>query len=74
MKVSSAIKHFGNKVRIAEALDISKASVSKWKDVVPFESATALEILTDGQLSVDRACYPAIKRAVKSASAASRAA
>lgn len=68
MRKSSALAHFGTQAAVADALDISRAAVSKWGEVVPFESATALEILTDGAIRVDPTLYPAIQRANKSMS------
>lgn len=50
---------------MARALGISAAAVNKWGDVVPFESATALEILTAGALKVDPAKYPRIRDAME---------
>lgn len=64
MLMKTALRHYGNKIAIARALDISPAAVSKWKDIVPMESATALEILTGGELKVDPRRYPRIKDAM----------
>lgn len=63
MRKVDAVKHFGSEAAVAAALEISRAAVNKWGEVVPLESATALETLTHGQISVDRALYPAIARA-----------
>ena len=64
MLMRTALRHFGNKIAIARALDISPAAVSKWREVVPMESATALEILTGGEIKVDPRRYPRIKDAM----------
>lgn len=64
MLMRTALRHYGNKIAIARALDISPAAVSKWREIVPMESATALEILTDGALKVDPRKYPRIKAAM----------
>jgi DNA-binding transcriptional regulator YdaS (Cro superfamily) len=68
MKTSDAIQHFRTQSAIARALGISDAAVSKWGDVVPFESATALEIVTHGALVVDRSLYHSLARAIDAAS------
>lgn len=65
MLTETAIKHFKSQAAIARALDITPAAVSKWPEIVSFESATALEIVTHGELAVDRSLYPHVARAVK---------
>lgn len=35
MKVSKAVKFFGSKIRIAEALGITRSAVTNWGDNVP---------------------------------------
>jgi DNA-binding transcriptional regulator YdaS (Cro superfamily) len=64
MLTSKAIDHFKTKRAIAKALGISSAAVSKWGDVVPVESAKAIEIRTNGELRVDWALYGATRRAL----------
>lgn len=65
MLTKTALRHFdGSQAAMARALGISSAAVSKWGDIVPFESATALEILTDGVLRVDQRKYPRIQEAL----------
>lgn len=64
MKTQAALDHFQTKAAITRALGISSAAVAQWGEVVPLESATALEIVTRGQLRVDRSLYPALARAV----------
>lgn len=63
MRKSTALDHFGTQAAVAEALGISRAAVNKWGDVVPLESATALEILTDGACKVEPELYPMLQRA-----------
>ncbi len=63
MRKSVAVKHFGTEAAVAAALEISRAAVNKWGDVVPLESATALETLSHGAVKVERSMYPAIARA-----------
>lgn len=66
MLTKTALRHFdGNEAAMARALGISSAAVNKWGDVVPFESATALEILTDGAIKVDPRKYPRIHDAME---------
>ncbi|HSW34691.1 MAG TPA: Cro/CI family transcriptional regulator [Steroidobacteraceae bacterium] len=64
MRTSKAIDYFKTKSAIAKALGISGAAVSKWGDVIPVESAKALEIRTNGALRVDWALYGATRRAL----------
>ena len=74
MKTSTAIDHYRTQSAISRALGISPAAVSKWGEVVPLESALALEILTAGELAVDRALYPNLARAIGVAEAGEHAA
>lgn len=60
-----AFAHFGSPANTARALAISDAAVSKWDDVVPLESALALETLTRGKVTVDYRLYPKLARARK---------
>lgn len=69
MQTQDAIRYFGNQSAIARALDISAAAVSKWGEVVPLESALALEILTARRLRCDRTQYPNLARALDTAEA-----
>lgn len=64
MKTADVISHFGTKSAIARALSISTAAVSKWGEVVPVESAKAIEIRTNGTLRVDWSQYDATRRAL----------
>jgi len=65
MLTSDAITHFGSRSAIAAALQISRTAVWKWGDVVPVESAKALEIRTQGVLHVDWSRYDATRRAIE---------
>lgn len=67
MRTQDALQHFQTKAAITRALGISSAAVTQWGDVVPLESALALEILTAGQLAVDRSLYPGLARAIETA-------
>lgn len=64
MLTQKALAHFKTKIAIARVLGISGAAVSKWDEVIPVESAKALEIRTNGALRVDWALYPATRRAL----------
>lgn len=44
--------------KIAQALGISRAAVSKWPDLIPEGSAYKLESITDRKLRVDARNYP----------------
>jgi hypothetical protein len=64
MLTTDAVAHYKTQKAIARALDISDAAVSKWPEVVPIESALALEIITARALRVDRSLYPSLARAL----------
>lgn len=57
MRTKAAIKHYGNRARVAAILGISRAAVSKWGAVVPAGSAIQLEALSDGALRVIPSLY-----------------
>ena len=50
MKKIDAVSHFGNTVKLAEALGIAQAAVSQWGDDVPMRRAFELEQITGGAL------------------------
>ena len=55
MKLETAVEHFGNQKKIAEALDISEGAVSRWKErggIVPIKVALRLVSITHGELSL----------------------
>ena len=54
MKKSEAILYFGSQSKLAKALGLQRASVSKWGDEVPPLRALQLEELTNGALKADR--------------------
>ena len=65
MLTKTAFAHFkDNQAAVARALGVSSAAISKWGEIVPFESATALEILTEGAITVDPQLYPRIASAM----------
>ncbi|MFG0453603.1 Cro/CI family transcriptional regulator [Shewanella sp. YQ_9] len=53
MKTSMAIAHFKTATALANALGISKSSVSQWGEHVPPLRAYQLERITNGQLKAD---------------------
>lgn len=57
MRKAVALKYFRSASRIARLLDISRAAVSQWNDVVPEGSAYKLQALSGGKCRVDPACY-----------------
>ena len=57
MKKDDAIAHFGKQVKIANALGISVAAVSKWGPVVPWAAALELQHYTGGILRRDETLY-----------------
>ena len=45
MKLEQAVKHFGSNGKVAEALDIHRSSVGRWKDgIVPIHHAHKLRV------------------------------
>jgi hypothetical protein len=68
MLTKTAIEHFKTQAEICRVLGISSAAVAKWGEVVPLESALALEIRTNKALQVDRGLYPNLARAIDAAS------
>jgi DNA-binding transcriptional regulator YdaS (Cro superfamily) len=67
MKTQTAIDYFGSKIRIAQALDLSAAAITKWGDVVPELRALQLERITQGELvayEISPTQYDGIKRGV----------
>lgn len=57
MLTIDAIKFFGSKSAVARALNIGKASVSKWDELVPPLRAAELHVLTQGKLIFDPSDY-----------------
>lgn len=53
MKKSDAIKHFGSQTRLAEAINVSQAAISKWPEDVPELRAYQIEHLTGGELKAN---------------------
>ncbi|ABS09497.1 MAG: Cro/Cl family transcriptional regulator [Gammaproteobacteria bacterium] len=50
MKTKDAISHFGNKLKLAEALSVTKSAISQWGEDVPELRAYQIERLTGGEL------------------------
>jgi transcriptional regulator with XRE-family HTH domain len=53
MLTVDAVKFFGTKAAIAEALECSPSAVSQWKEMVPPLSAAMLEKISKGKLTFD---------------------
>lgn len=53
MKKAAAIDHFGSQVKLAAAIGVSQAAISKWPDDVPELRAYQIERLTHGALKVN---------------------
>jgi hypothetical protein len=54
MKTADAITHFGSQGLLAKALDVSQPAISKWGEDVPVLRAYQIQVLTRGELTVDR--------------------
>lgn len=57
MKTKRAILYFGTAAKLARALNISNAAVSRWGEYVPPASAARLEKLTGGELVFEPLAY-----------------
>lgn len=58
MLIRDAIKYFGSKAKLAEALGVNRSAISNWKgDLVPKVRAYELERLTKGKLRFNDALY-----------------
>lgn len=58
MLIRDAIKHFGSKSKLAEALGLNRSAISNWKGtLVPRWRAFELEQITKGKLKLDPALY-----------------
>lgn len=53
MKKRDVIAYFGNQQKTANALAMTQASVSRWKEDVPALRAFEIERITGGELKVD---------------------
>ena len=62
MKKSDVVTHFGNEVKTAEALDVTKQAVNGWGDVIPEGMAYKAQVITGGALKVDPAVYRRLKK------------
>ncbi len=65
MLKATAIEYYKGAPAVARALAISEAAVYQWPEVVPLESALAIEIMTNGELPVERRLYDKLKRATR---------
>ena len=61
MKKADAIKHFGTRIRSAEVLGISQASISGWGELVPEKNAARLAAASDGALVYEPRVYDAYR-------------
>jgi DNA-binding transcriptional regulator YdaS (Cro superfamily) len=57
MKTQDAIEHFGSAAALARAVNITRAAVSQWGELVPLASAVRIEKLTNGALTLDLEAY-----------------
>lgn len=58
MLTSDALAAYdGSKIKIAEALQLTRSAVAQWGRIVPKASALRLEQLNPGKLAVDETLY-----------------
>lgn len=54
MKTIEVINHFGSKIGVARALNISPSAVTQWGELVPEQRQFQIEVLTNGKLKTDK--------------------
>ncbi len=57
MTKRDAIKFFGNKNRLANALSIHRSAVTRWGERVPLRQAMKLAMMTNHKLRCDMKAY-----------------
>ncbi len=57
MKKDEVISYFGGVSNVAKALNISHASVSGWKKVIPKGRAFEIQAITKNEMKVDLSLY-----------------
>lgn len=57
MKTTDAAAHFGSEYKLAKALGISQANITRWKTRVPVKWALKLHHMTGGKLKFDINAY-----------------
>ncbi len=67
MNKQAVIDHFGGVGRVADAVQISHASVCGWGDVIPEAMAARIDRLTSGTLKYDHELYMRLKAERKQA-------
>lgn len=60
MLKQNVVSHFGGVTKVADALGITKGSVSQWGETVPLLRAYQIERLTNGALKAEE---PELKKA-----------
>jgi hypothetical protein len=65
MLKKDVLTFYGSQAKVAEVLGITRQAVSLWSEVVPKSAATDLQLLTGGQLKMDRSLYGKRKRRKK---------
>lgn len=57
MLKKTVVKHFRTQRAVAQALGLSDAAISQWKDVIPEKDAYRLEVVTNGALKYRNDLY-----------------
>jgi len=57
MNKQDVISYYGTATKVALAVGVSKATVSLWKEVIPWKYALLIEKVSKGQLKYDPAMY-----------------
>lgn len=53
MTIDQAINYFGNKSKLAKAVGVSSAAISKWGNRIPTSRAYQLQVITNGALKAE---------------------
>lgn len=53
MTLDEAIKHFGSKVSLAEAVGLSRSRITQWGDEIPHNYQCVIQVKTNGALKAD---------------------
>lgn len=62
MTYDQAIKRFGTQQELARVLGITQPTVSAWQRVIPPRYQFQLQVLTNGELKVDRSMLNGVER------------
>ena len=62
MYKTDVLRYYGTKTAVAQTLKTSSSAVTQWKEIIPEKQAYRLQILTNGDLTVNPTLYPLSKK------------